>query len=88
MTRSSLPVASILILRPTGSGKTPLGNCIERHGLKGSRCVHLDFGHELRCIAGSPARPGEFSQSEISCIKEVLHKGILLENEYYYIAEK
>lgn len=88
MTRSSSPVASVLIVGPTGSGKTPLGNYIERHGLKGSRCVHLDFGHELRCISDPPARPGVFSQSEISFIKDVLHEGIFLENEYYYIAEK
>ncbi|MEE8450650.1 MAG: hypothetical protein V3R99_02015 [Thermoguttaceae bacterium] len=37
-----------LLLGPTGAGKTPLGRLIEQRGLWGVRCLHFDFGDNLR----------------------------------------
>ena len=58
---------AILLLGPTGSGKSPLGDELEANGLNGRRCLHFDFGRRLRRAAeGRPAtldaggiRPGE-----------------------------
>lgn len=41
---------AVLLLGSTGSGKTPLGDLIERRGLRGVRCLHFDFGVNLRKI--------------------------------------
>jgi len=40
----------LLLLGPTGSGKTPLGRLIEKRGLWGRRFVHFDFGAQLRAV--------------------------------------
>jgi len=39
---------ALLLLGPTGSGKTPLGDLIEQRGLWGRRLVHFDFGAQMR----------------------------------------
>jgi|GEM_PF-132153 len=41
----------IVLLGPTGSGKTPLGQLMVERGIWGRRCVHFDFGNLLRRIA-------------------------------------
>jgi adenylate kinase family enzyme len=41
---------AMLLIGPTGAGKTPLGKYLERHGLNGRRCRHFDFGANLRSI--------------------------------------
>ncbi len=83
-----LPAHAMLLLGPTGVGKTPFGCCLERNGLSGRRCLHLDFGHELRTIAVQAVPPDGFSLEEQSFIRDVLEKGLLLENEHFPIAEK
>ena len=40
--------SAILLLGPTGSGKTPLGELMERRGFGGRRCRHFDLGDRLR----------------------------------------
>ncbi|MCX7427258.1 MAG: hypothetical protein NTW96_16720 [Planctomycetia bacterium] len=49
---------AMLLLGPTGSGKTPLGDLLERRGLGGRRCVHFDFGAHLRRIVKHYAQLG------------------------------
>ncbi len=51
---------SILLLGPTGAGKSPLGNQMEQNGIRGKRCFHFDFGHELRSIAEHNLQPEGF----------------------------
>ena len=41
----------ILLLGPTGSGKTPLGDRLQIRDLWGRRCHHFDFGVRLRDVA-------------------------------------
>ena len=79
---------SILLLGPTGAGKSPLGNQIEKKGIRGKRCFHFDFGHELRGVAGLDMPPAGFLEKDLLFIRDVLDKGLLLENEHFHIAEK
>ena len=79
---------SILLLGPTGAGKSPLGDQIEKKGLRGKRCFHFDFGHELRCIAKLDLPPEGFLEKDLLFIRDVLDKGLLLENEHFHIARK
>jgi adenylate kinase family enzyme len=86
---------AILLVGPTGAGKTPLGELLECRGLRGHRCVHFDFGANLRAIAASfeggaaAEAPGViFSPRERAVILDSLGTGALLENENFPIAEK
>ena len=86
---------AILLVGPTGAGKTPLGELLECRGLRGRRCFHFDFGANLRAIASSfeggaaAEAPGViFSPREQSVILDSLAGGALLENENFPIAEK
>ena len=42
---------ALLLLGPTGSGKTPLGQLLQQRGLNTARCLHFDFGQHLRAAA-------------------------------------
>ena len=78
---------SILLLGPTGAGKTPLGELIGKNGIHGKICHHFDFGSELRSIA--ELQPADlFEVKELVFIRNVLEKGALLENEDFPLAEK
>jgi adenylate kinase family enzyme len=79
---------AILILGPTGSGKTPLGALMEKKGFKGRRCFHFDFGENLRTI-GKSNKPGKrFSVEEIAFINKVLDSNALLEDKDFPLACK
>ena len=81
-------IDAILLIGPTGSGKTPLGNRFEREGLFGRRCHHFDFGHELRAIGGLKDPAPGFSADEHSFVRNVLGKGLLLGDRHFPLAEK
>ncbi len=78
---------AILLLGPTGSGKTPLGDRLQRTGLWGRRCVHLDFGRELRRIAAGGAAPEGLTGADAALVREMLEAGGLLEDEHFRLAE-
>jgi adenylate kinase family enzyme len=78
----------ILLLGPTAAGKTPLGDMISSEGIVGERCVHFDFGNELRRIASASESNKAFSGDEVRYIRGVLEEGLLLENEKFYLAKK
>ncbi len=50
---------ALLLLGPTGSGKTPLGRLIHERGLWGRRMVHFDFGATLRTVVQSHCHPAQ-----------------------------
>ena len=76
---------AIVLIGPTGSGKTPLGELLEDRGLWGRQCVHFDFGAALRRIAAGEA-PGDFDEAEIQFVRGVLESGALLEDSDFHIA--
>jgi adenylate kinase family enzyme len=84
----SYPVDSILLLGPTGVGKSPLGDAIADQGLFDRKCHHLDFGAELRTAVSDGDRSAAYSATELDFIHSVLERGLLLENDHFPLAEK
>jgi adenylate kinase len=78
----------ILLVGPTGSGKSPLGDWLQLHGLGGLRCEHFDFGVNLRAIAAAEPAAQGFTPDEVLFIQDVVAKGVLLENETFHLARR
>jgi adenylate kinase len=79
---------AILLVGPTGSGKSPLGDWLQLHGLGGLRCEHFDFGANLRAVAAAEREGQGFTPDEVLFIQDVVAKGVLLENETFYLARR
>ncbi len=84
-----------LLLGPTGSGKTPLGELIQRRGLWGADYLHFDFGENLREIVANNQADGALSQAdgavsraEVDLLREMLATGALLEDEHFPITRR
>ncbi len=77
---------ALLILGPTGSGKTPLGNHLQTTGIDGRRCLHFDFGACLRNVLSDDSSP--LTSEENAVVQKVVDTGALLENSQFPIAEK
>ncbi|HXY61588.1 MAG TPA: nucleoside monophosphate kinase [Nitrospirota bacterium] len=82
------PIDAILLLGPTGVGKSPLGDTIARSGLFGRRCHHLDFGSELRGAVANHESSRMYTAVEVDIIHGVLERGLLLENEHFPLVRK
>ena len=78
-------LATILI-GPTGSGKTPLGELIAARGLPDGPYVHFDFGHQLRLINRGEGAAHALRPSDRQTIAEVLSTGRLLKPEEGHMA--
>ena len=83
-----MPPEAMLLLGPTGSGKTPLGEAIAARGLWGRRCVHFDFGRALRAAAGLPAPDNGLSVEQTQIVADSLRTGALLEDKHFPIAAR
>ncbi|MFO7905437.1 MAG: nucleoside monophosphate kinase [Pirellulaceae bacterium] len=87
----SLPAVrqrAVLLLGPTGSGKTPLGAMLEDQGLKGQPCVHFDFGYNLRQVVTKSESDEVVSERDIEFLRGVLEHGALLEDRDFPIARR
>jgi len=78
----------ILLLGPTGAGKSPLGDHIEARGLWGRSFRHFDFGENLRRVVAQETPGRQFSQADLQFLRDVLESGALLENEQFVLAER
>ncbi len=75
---------AVLLLGPTGAGKTPLGDCLAERGLLGRRCIHFDFGAQLRHVAEHGGRG--LAANDVAYVRRVLTDGALLEDDTFHIA--
>ena len=74
---------AILLLGPTGSGKSPIGNLISNK----TGWFHLDFGHCLRTIA-SDTKFETFTKTEIAYIQHLIDSYSLFPDEKTDLAIK
>lgn len=79
---------AILLLGPTGSGKTPLGEIIERRGLWQRDCLHFDFGANLRRLVAANRPDAWVTQRDIAFLQEVLRTDALLEDKHFPLAQR
>jgi adenylate kinase family enzyme len=79
---------AVLLLGPTGAGKTPLGQVLEQRGWADRRCAHFDFGENLRTVVRRGKPDGIVSQQDINFLRGVLERGVLLEDRDFPIAER
>jgi adenylate kinase family enzyme len=81
-------IEAVLLLGPTGAGKSPLGEALERSGWGGRRCVHFDFGAELRRVESIPEEFPDLGADDRAVIHSVLAEGALLEDRQFSIVRK
>jgi adenylate kinase len=79
---------AVLLLGPTGAGKTPLGQMLEARGMGGRNCVHFDFGANLREVVARNEPDALISRPEIEFLRRVLASGALLEDGAFPLAER
>ena len=79
---------AILLLGPTGTGKTPLGDLLARHGWRGQPCTHFDFGAQLRDLVGHNQPDEEISSADLEFLRNVLQSGAMLEDEHFALAAR
>ena len=77
-----------LLVGPTGTGKTPLGQLLEALGLNGRACLHFDFGENLRQIVARDQPDAIVSRADIDFLRQVLATGALLEDNDFPVAAR
>lgn len=80
MSLRARPWPALLLVGPTGAGKTPLGEELARRGLGSRRCVHFDFGANLRALAADRSASAWLSDAERATIEDSLATGALFED--------
>ena len=78
---------ALLLLGPTGAGKSPFGDHMEEVGVGSGRCCHFDFGEHLRGAAADPNAYPSLGAEALAVIRNVLDTGALLENHQFEIVE-
>ncbi len=79
---------ALLLVGPTGSGKTPLGRLLEERGLRGRACRHFDFGSRLRAVDAGADTVASLTPAERRVIARSLAEGTLLEDADFPVARK
>jgi adenylate kinase family enzyme len=77
---------ALLLLGPTGSGKTPLGEQLERRGAAGQPCAHFDFGACLRAVAAGRDAFRRLTAADVEVVRASLRSGNLLEDRHFHVA--
>lgn len=77
---------AVILLGPTGAGKTPLGDLLQASGFSDRKVHHFDFGVWLR--ASAVGSPDWLNAAQIAVIRRVLHEGALLEEQDFGIAHE
>ncbi|MCP4545031.1 MAG: hypothetical protein GY835_01040 [bacterium] len=77
-------ISALLLIGPTGAGKTPLGETLEIQGFTGIHCAHFDFGANLRRFAVEPC--AHLSDADRAVIRDSLATGRLLTDDEFPIA--
>ncbi|MFN3921987.1 MAG: nucleoside monophosphate kinase [Caldimicrobium sp.] len=85
MNKTNNKIKAILLLGPTGAGKTPLGMEIEKRGFLNEKAWHFDFGENLRKVASGEL---SFPKEERLLVQSILKEGRLLKEEEFYLAER
>jgi adenylate kinase family enzyme len=79
---------SVLLVGPTGSGKTPVGELLQEQGLGSVRFCHLDFGACLRSAAAGTENEFHLSPQQRAVVRDSLRTGALLEQENFEVFRK
>ena len=87
MENASFRPKAILLIGPTGVGKTPLGDALEASELDGRRWFHFDFGQNLRTAAACPESFPFLDEGDAAVIRNSLETGALLEDSQFHIVE-
>ena len=88
MSGSARRSPAAILLGPTGSGKTPLGDLIAQRGLWQAKCLHFDFGTNLRWLVERNQPDRLIGRADLDFLRQVLQTGALLEDEHFPIAER
>lgn len=86
--RKNVLADAILIVGPTGSGKTPLGRLVQAKGLNGRKVSHFDFGEHLRKAASFNRPVFGLTAWETRLISKLLKENKLLPSSSLGIARK
>lgn len=78
----------VLLIGPTGSGKTPLGESLATQEFGHWRFHHFDFGQQLRNVASGFDSRELFNENERHLISDILTSGRLLHDEEFFIADR
>lgn len=81
-------LVGVVLLGPTGSGKTPLGEYLVDHPFPHWRFYHFDFGAQLRAAASNGNSASLFNVAQRELIRQILNDGRLLREEEFFIAER
>ncbi len=78
---------AVLLVGPTGAGKTPLGDALAAGGLWGRPCAHFDFGRTLRaCVRGEGG--ADVSDEDRALVRRMIETDALLADEHFPLAER
>ena len=84
---NSVPRA-LLLLGPTGVGKTPVGDLSEAQTLWHTRWVHFDFGASLRSLVALDQPDDRITREDLDFLRRVLVTGALLEDDRFPLARR
>lgn len=77
---------ALLLLGPTGAGKSPLGNFFALHGIGNRHCLHFDFGLALREFADGDRDGAGLGEGDRKVVRKILAARALLEDAQFYLA--